>query len=54
MQHQLYNYMQHSHEKEEWKIEHFLEGLRKYAVASGVEGYFGAAVHKSLRQLTRQ
>ena len=54
MQHQLYNYMRHSHEKEEWKIEDFLEGLRKYALASGVEGDFGAAVHMSLRQVTRQ
>jgi hypothetical protein len=54
MQHQLYNYLQHPHEKEEWKIEDFLEGLRRYAVTSGVEGDFGAAVHSSLRQLTRQ
>jgi hypothetical protein len=52
MQHQLYNYMRHSQEKEKWKIEDFLEGLRKYAEASGIAGDFGAAVLSSLRFLT--
>ena len=51
MQHQLYNYMRHPHEKEPWRIEDFVEGLRQRAEASGVAGHFGAAIVASLRVL---
>ena len=52
MQHQLYNYVRHCRTKDQWNtVEDFLEGLRKFAVASGVGGDFGAAVHSSLRSV---
>jgi hypothetical protein len=55
LQHQLYNQMRHCQTKDEWyKVEEFLEGLRKYAVASGVAGGFGWAVQTSIRSLIRQ
>jgi len=53
MQHQVYNYMRHPHEKEQWKAEDFLEGLRRYAEASGVVGHLGFAVRASLEALAR-
>lgn len=52
-QHQLYNYMRHTNAEGEWNIEDFLEGLRKHALACGVEDDFGAAVHTSLGSLAR-
>ncbi len=55
LQHQLYNQMLHCQTKNEWyKVEEFLEGLRKYAVAAGVAGDFGWAVHTSIRSLNRE
>jgi|SRR5207302_3125259 len=48
MQHQLYNYLRHSHTRDDWKIEDFLEGLHQKAVASGIEGHFGTALKSSL------
>ncbi len=53
MQHQVYNYMRHPHQKEPWKIEEFVVGLHERAKASGVEGHFGAAILASLRVLTQ-
>ena len=55
LQHQLYQQIQHCQTKEEWyTVEEFLEGLRKYAVAAGVAGDFGWAVHASIRSLNRE
>ena len=55
LQHQLYNQMRHCQTKDEWyKVEEYLEGLRKYAVAAGVAGDFGWAVQTSIRSLIRQ
>jgi len=51
MQHQLYNYLRRPQENEQWKIEDFLEGLRRYAEATGVAGHLGAAVRTSLESL---
>jgi hypothetical protein len=48
MQHQLYNYLRHDQGGEEWRLEDFLEGLRKRAVASGIDGEFGGAVRASM------
>ena len=52
MQHQLYNYMRHPQQKEQWQIEDFLEALRRYAEATGVAEHLGAAVRTSLESLT--
>jgi len=55
LQHQLYQQIRHCQTKDEWyTVEEFLEGLRKYAVAAGVEGDFGWAVHASIRSLNRE
>ena len=52
LQHQLYQQIRHCQTKDEWyTVEEFLEGLRKYAVAAGVAGDFGWAVHASIRSL---
>ena len=49
LQHQLFNYLQHSQTKDDWTIESFLDGLRQKAATSGVEGDFGWALKWSLR-----
>jgi hypothetical protein len=55
LQHQLYNQMLHCQTNDEWyKVEDLLENLRKYAVAVGVAGDFGWAVHTSIRALNKQ
>jgi len=55
LQHQLYNQMRHCQTNDEWyKVEELIENLRKYAVAAGVAGDFGWAVHSSIRSLTKQ
>lgn len=55
LQHQLYNQMLHSQTNDEWyKVEELLENLRKHAVAAGVAGEFGWAVHTSIRRLIKQ
>jgi len=55
MQHQLYNQVRHCQTGDEWyKVEKLLENLRTYAVAAGVAGDFGSAVHASIRSLIRQ
>ncbi len=55
LQHQLYNQMLHCQTNDEWyKVEELLENLRKRAVAAGVGGDFGAAVHASIRSLKQQ
>ena len=55
LQHQLYNQVRHCRTKDEWyKVEEFLENLRKYAVATGVAGDFGWAVQTSIRSLIKQ
>ena len=52
LQHQLYQQMLHCETNDEWyKVEQLLENFWKYAVAAGVAGDFGAAVHASLRSL---
>ena len=52
MQHQLYNQVRHCQTSDEWyRVEELLENLRKYAVAAGVAGDFGSAVHASIRAL---
>ena len=54
LQHQLYNQMLHCQTNDEWyKVEELLENLREYAVATGVAGDFGWAVHTSIRSLTK-
>jgi len=55
LQHQLYNQVRHCQTNDEWyKVEVFLENLRKYAVAAGIAGEFGWAVHTSIRSLIKQ
>jgi len=55
LQHQLYNQMLHTQTNDEWyKVEELLENLRKYAVAAGVAGDFGWAVHASIRSLVNR
>jgi hypothetical protein len=55
LQHKLYQQMLHCETNDEWyKVEQLLENFRKYAVAAGVAGDFGAAVHASLRSLNFQ
>jgi hypothetical protein len=55
LQHDLYNQVMHCQMADEWyKVEEFLENLRKHAVETGVEGDFGWAVHTSLRSLTKR
>jgi len=55
LQHQLYNQMLHCQTNDEWyKVEELLENLRKYALAAGVAGDFGWAVHTSIRSLVNQ
>jgi hypothetical protein len=55
LQHHLYNQVMHCQTGDEWyKVEEFLENLRKYAVATGVEGDFGWAVHTSIQSLTKR
>jgi hypothetical protein len=55
LQHQLYNQMLHCQTNDAWyKVEELLENLRKYAVATGVAGDFGWAVHTSIRSLISQ
>ena len=52
LQHKLYNQMVHFHRNDEWyKVEEFLENLRKYAEAAGVAGELGWAAHASIRSL---
>jgi hypothetical protein len=55
LQHKLYNQLRHCQTNDEWyKVEEFLEVLRKYAEAAGVAGDFGWAVRASLRSLTNR
>jgi hypothetical protein len=55
LQHQLYNQMLPCRTKDEWyKVDEFLEELRKFAVAAGVAGDFGWAAHTSIRLLHRE
>jgi hypothetical protein len=55
LQHQIYNQMLHCQTNDEWyKVEELLENLRKYAVATGVAGDFGCAVHTSIGSLINQ
>jgi hypothetical protein len=55
LQHQLYNQMRHCQTNDEWyKVEELLENLPKYAVAAGVAGDFGSAVHSSIRSLAEE
>ena len=54
LQHKLYNQMLHCQTNNEWyKVEELLENLRAYAVATGVAGDFGWAVHTSIRSLNK-
>jgi hypothetical protein len=44
LQHQLFNYLQHTRTKDDWTIQNFLAGLNQKAWASKVEGDFGWAL----------
>jgi len=48
LQHQVYNYLRHSRTKDDWTIESFVHGLCDKASASGVDGWFGAALKASV------
>jgi hypothetical protein len=54
LQHQLYNYLRHSHTKDDWTIEDFVKGLCERAIASGVNGDFGWALTSSLEQVAKR
>lgn len=53
LQHQVYNYLRHSRTKDDWAIESFVHGLCDKASASGVDGWFGAALKASVEGLSR-
>jgi hypothetical protein len=53
LQHQVYNYLRHSRMNDDWTIETFVHGLCDKASASGVEGWFGAAVKASVEELAK-
>jgi hypothetical protein len=53
LQHQLFNYIRHSRTKDDWTIEQLVHGLCDKASATGVEGYFGTAIHSSVRAMTK-
>ena len=54
LQHQLFNYLIHSREKDDWTIEDFVKGLCEKAVASGVNGDFGWALKSSLEKVAKR
>jgi hypothetical protein len=54
LQHQLYNYLIHSREKDDWTIEDFVKGLCERADASGVNGDFGWALKSSLEKVAKR
>ena len=54
LQHQLYNYLIHSREKDDWTIEDFIKGLYERAVASGVNADFGWALKSSLEKVAKR
>jgi hypothetical protein len=54
LQHQLYNYLIHSREKDDWTIEDFVKGLCEKAAASGVNGDFGWALKSSLEKIAKR
>ena len=54
LQHQVYNYLLHSRVKGDWTIEQFVHGLCDKASATGVEGYFGAAIKSSIDAIRKE
>lgn len=54
LQHQLFNYLIHSREKDDGTIEYFIKGLCGTAVESGVSGDFGWALKSSLERSLRE
>lgn len=54
LQHQLFNYLIHCREKDDWTIEDFIKGLCEKAVASGVNGDFGWALKSSLEKIAKR
>jgi hypothetical protein len=54
LQHQLYNYLILSREKDDWAIEDFVKGLCERATASRVSGDFGWALKSSLEKIARR
>jgi hypothetical protein len=54
LEHQLYNYLVHSREKDDWTIEDFIKGLCQKAIASGVNGDFGWALKSSLEKIAKR
>lgn len=54
LQHQLFNYLIHFREKDDWSIEDFIKGLCERAVASGVNGDFGWALKSSLEKISKR
>jgi len=54
LQHQLFNYLIHSREKDDWTIEDFIQGLCEKATASGVKGDLGWALKSSLEKIAKR
>ena len=54
LQHQLYNYLIHSREKDDWTNEDIIMGLCERAAASGVNGEFGWALKSSLEKIAKR
>jgi hypothetical protein len=54
LEHQLYNYLVHSREKDDWTIKDFIKGLCQKAIASGVNGDFGWALKSSLEKIAKR
>lgn len=54
LQHQLYNYLIHSRDEDDWTIEDFVKGLCEKAAASGVNGDFGWALKSSLEKAAKR
>jgi len=54
LQHQVYNYLRHSRTTDDWTIETFVHGLCEKASASGVEGWFGAAIKASVEEISKR
>jgi hypothetical protein len=52
LQHQLFNSLRHTPTKDDWTIQHFLEGLNQKAKASKVDDDFGWALKWSVERIT--
>ncbi|HLV86859.1 MAG TPA: hypothetical protein VKV39_07770 [Candidatus Sulfotelmatobacter sp.] len=54
LQHQLFNYLIHSREKDDWTIEDFIKSQCEEAAASGVNDDFGWALKSSLEKIAKR